>query len=51
MLDYNRLLIDGGRLAIAGTHYHYVKEIPILSSYSIKSNVICWDNKWVRVAF
>lgn len=50
MTDYNRLLMDGGRLAIAGTHFHYIKEIPMLSKYHIKSTIICWDSKWVSDA-
>lgn len=44
---YNRLLIDGGRLAVAGTHFNFVKPISIFDRYSIKSRIVAWDDKWV----
>lgn len=37
----------GGWIALAGTHYNFVKEIPMLAKYEVYSGIAAWDKKWV----
>jgi len=46
---FPRFFPPGGWLALAATHYHFVREIPILSSYEIRSSIAAWDQKWLYV--
>ncbi|KAF4623032.1 hypothetical protein D9613_002370 [Agrocybe pediades] len=39
----------GGWIALAGTHYHFIKEIPMLTSYEIRTSIVAWDRKWVYI--
>ncbi|TFK45234.1 hypothetical protein OE88DRAFT_1729805 [Heliocybe sulcata] len=36
----------GGWIALAGTHHHFIREIPIFAKYEIRMNVGSWDHKW-----
>jgi hypothetical protein len=36
----------GGYSALGGTHYTFIREIPILSEYTIESRVVGWGEKW-----
>ena len=38
----------GGTMALAGTHFHFLKEIPILAKYEVRVSIGAWDEKWVR---
>lgn len=29
------------------THYHFIREVPILSSYEVRTSIAAWDQKWV----
>ena len=31
-----------------GTHFHFIREIPILAFYEVRSQIVGWDHKWVR---
>ncbi|KAF9261658.1 hypothetical protein L218DRAFT_1001448 [Marasmius fiardii PR-910] len=39
----------GGWLALAGTHFHFIREIPILilARYEVRVTIASWDQKWV----
>ncbi|KAI0920202.1 hypothetical protein AcW1_002010 [Taiwanofungus camphoratus] len=39
----------GGWMPLGGTHYNFVREIPILSRYEIRLSVASWDNKWMYI--
>lgn len=40
----------GGWVALGGTHFKYIREIPMLSVYEMRTSIAAWDNKWVRVS-
>ena len=42
-------IIDGGWLALGGSYYNYVREIPIGANYEIWLSIGGWDQKWVRI--
>ncbi len=33
---------------LLGTHFHFIREIPILARYEVRSQIVGWDHKWVR---
>lgn len=41
------LFRTGGWMALGGTHYNFLREIPILSRYEVRVSIAAWDNKWV----
>lgn len=38
----------GGWIALGATHYHFLREIPVLQNYEVRLRVGSWDQKWVR---
>ncbi|KAH7907726.1 hypothetical protein BJ138DRAFT_1137428 [Hygrophoropsis aurantiaca] len=40
---------NGGWIGLGSSHYHFVREIPIFTSYEIRTNIGAWDDKWVYV--
>ena len=38
----------GGWVALGGTHFKYLREIPMLSLYEMRTSIAAWDQKWVR---
>lgn len=36
----------GGYSALGGTHYTFIREIPILSEYTVETRVVGWGEKW-----
>ena len=40
----------GGWTALGGTHFSFYREIPMFSNYEIRTNVACWDEKWVSAS-
>ncbi|KAG2159162.1 uncharacterized protein EDB93DRAFT_1118583 [Suillus bovinus] len=40
---------SGGWMALGSTHFHFIREIPFLSSYEIRLSIGAWDNKWMFV--
>ncbi|KAJ8509241.1 hypothetical protein ONZ45_g8576 [Pleurotus djamor] len=41
----------GGWSALAATHYHFIREIPMLSKYEIRVRIGSWDDKWMYLVF
>ncbi|CAK5266474.1 unnamed protein product [Mycena citricolor] len=39
----------GGWAALAGTHFSYIREIPMLSTYEVRAEVGAWDEKWIWI--
>jgi len=39
----------GGWMALAATHYHFIREIPMLSSYEVRTSLAAWDQKWLYI--
>ena len=33
---------------LKATHYHFIREIPMLASYEVRTSIAAWDHKWVR---
>ncbi|KLO12162.1 hypothetical protein SCHPADRAFT_875833 [Schizopora paradoxa] len=40
---------DGGWIALGGTHFNFIREIPIGASYEVRSTFGSWDGKWMYV--
>ncbi|KIK91758.1 hypothetical protein PAXRUDRAFT_830552 [Paxillus rubicundulus Ve08.2h10] len=38
---------SGGQCPLAATHYHFIREIPPLATYEVRSSIASWDNKWI----
>jgi len=39
----------GGWMPLSGMHYHFIREIPMLASYEVRTSVAAWDQKWLYV--
>ncbi|KAL4244040.1 THEM6/lcsJ thioesterase [Abortiporus biennis] len=39
----------GGWMALAATHYKFVREIPMFTKYEIKMTMATWEDKWMYV--
>ncbi|KAF9458260.1 hypothetical protein BDZ94DRAFT_1284916 [Collybia nuda] len=39
----------GGWMALAATHYNFIREIPILAQYEVRVSIGTWDQKWLYV--
>jgi len=39
----------GGWMALGATHYSFLREIPIFSSYEVRVRLAGWDNKWAYI--
>ncbi|KAJ7438948.1 hypothetical protein B0H11DRAFT_2103477 [Mycena galericulata] len=39
----------GAWIALAATHYHFIREIPLFARYEVRTNIGAWDGKWVSV--
>ncbi|KAH8829514.1 hypothetical protein DL96DRAFT_1598416 [Flagelloscypha sp. PMI_526] len=46
---FPQYLRAGGFMALAATHYHFIREIPVLVPYEIHVSVLAWDQKWIYV--
>ncbi len=40
---------DGGWIALGGSYYNYVREIPIGTDYELWLSIGGWDEKWVCI--
>ncbi|KAF8837537.1 hypothetical protein BDN67DRAFT_972879 [Paxillus ammoniavirescens] len=38
---------SGGQCPLGATHYHFIREIPPLATYEVRSSIASWDNKWI----
>ncbi|KAJ3496965.1 hypothetical protein NLJ89_g10413 [Agrocybe chaxingu] len=43
------LIPINGWVPLAATHYHFIREIPMLSTYEIRTSFGAWDQKWIYV--
>jgi len=48
---WSPFVIDGGWMALGGSYYNYVREIPVGADYEIWVSFGGWDEKWVRDFF
>ncbi|KAI0265882.1 hypothetical protein BC834DRAFT_156740 [Gloeopeniophorella convolvens] len=39
----------GGWIALAATHFQFLREIPILAHYEVRSQIVGWDRKWLYI--
>ncbi|KAM6491307.1 hypothetical protein JOM56_013546 [Amanita muscaria] len=37
----------GGHMALAATHFEFIKEIPMFASYEVRVTIGSWDQKWL----
>jgi hypothetical protein len=37
----------GARKKKKGTHFHFIREIPVFARYEVRSQIIGWNSKWV----
>ncbi|KAF7360942.1 Peptidase A1 domain-containing protein [Mycena sanguinolenta] len=44
---FPNLLRCGGWCALAATHFHFIREIPMLTRYEVRTSVGAWDEKWI----
>ncbi|KAF9061737.1 hypothetical protein BDP27DRAFT_1428657 [Rhodocollybia butyracea] len=44
-----KFLLAGGVIPLAGTHFHFVREIPIMARYEIRITLEAWDDKWIYI--
>ncbi|KAJ3862788.1 hypothetical protein EV359DRAFT_44441 [Lentinula novae-zelandiae] len=44
-----KFIIAGGIIPLAGTHFHFVREIPILAKYEVRVTLGAWDEKWIYI--
>lgn len=42
-----KFIIAGGLIPLAGTHFQFIREIPILAKYEVRITLGAWDEKWV----
>jgi len=40
---------SGGWMALGGTHFTYLREIPMMKEYEVRTSVASWDQKWLFV--
>ncbi|KAF7303876.1 hypothetical protein MIND_00617700 [Mycena indigotica] len=45
------LLRVGGFAPLGAKHYHFIREIPTLSSYEVRATIATWDQKWFYTVF
>lgn len=43
------LILNGTRLGLGASHYHYIKEIPIGTHYEVRVNIVGWEEKWIHL--
>ncbi|KAJ6596258.1 hypothetical protein DFH09DRAFT_1134507 [Mycena vulgaris] len=49
LATFPSLLRCGGWIPLAATHYHFIREIPMLSRYEVRASIGAWDDKWIWV--
>ncbi|KAJ7072049.1 hypothetical protein C8F01DRAFT_973629 [Mycena amicta] len=43
---FPNLFRAGGFSPLAATHFHFIREIPMLTSYEVRCSIASWDEKW-----
>ncbi|KAJ7631799.1 hypothetical protein B0H17DRAFT_1023848 [Mycena rosella] len=46
---FPNLFRSGGWVPLAATHYHFIREIPMLTRYEVRASIGAWDDKWIWV--
>ncbi|TEB27137.1 hypothetical protein FA13DRAFT_960169 [Coprinellus micaceus] len=46
---FPNLFRERGWIPLAATHFHFIREIPILAPYEIRSRIVAWDQKWFYI--
>ncbi|KAI5828736.1 hypothetical protein K523DRAFT_353189 [Schizophyllum commune Tattone D] len=49
MAAWPNFFVAGGWMPLAATHYHFIREIPMLAPYQVRIRVGAWDQKWLYV--
>ncbi|KAJ7167165.1 hypothetical protein C8R43DRAFT_877555 [Mycena crocata] len=44
---FPNVFLCGGWAPLAAQHYHFIREIPMLTSYEVRATIGAWDDKWV----
>ncbi|KAJ4473015.1 hypothetical protein J3R30DRAFT_3296605 [Lentinula aciculospora] len=44
-----KFIVAGGVIPLAGTHFQFVREIPILAKYEVRVTLQAWDEKWIYI--
>ncbi|KAJ7429803.1 hypothetical protein B0H11DRAFT_2211868 [Mycena galericulata] len=44
---FPNLFRSGAWIALAATHYHFIREIPLFARYEVRTNIGAWDGKWI----
>ncbi|TFY66282.1 hypothetical protein EVG20_g4805 [Dentipellis fragilis] len=39
----------GGWSALGGTHFQFIREVPMFAKYEVRMSVASWDNKWTFI--
>ncbi|KAJ7199980.1 hypothetical protein GGX14DRAFT_699718 [Mycena pura] len=51
LATFPNLFRCGGWSPLAATHFHFIREIPMLTYYEIRASIGAWDDKWFYVVF
>ncbi|KAK7053533.1 peptidase A1 domain-containing protein, partial [Favolaschia claudopus] len=46
-VSFPNLFRTGGWVALAATHFSFVREIPMFSTYEVRASIGAWDDKWL----
>ncbi|KAK7436758.1 hypothetical protein VKT23_009812 [Stygiomarasmius scandens] len=46
---FTQFLRVGGHMPLAATHFHFIKEIPVMSRYEVRVSLGSWDEKWAYI--
>ncbi|KAF7321623.1 Peptidase A1 domain-containing protein [Mycena kentingensis (nom. inval.)] len=49
LATYPNLFRCGGFSPLAATHFHFLREIPMLTNYEVRCTLASWDEKWLYV--
>ncbi|KAJ7118157.1 hypothetical protein C8R44DRAFT_625852 [Mycena epipterygia] len=49
LMTFPNIFRCGGWVPLAAIHYHFIREIPMLSRYEVRTTIGAWDDKWLWV--
>lgn len=49
LLMFPRYLNAGGWIGLAATHFNFIREIPMFSSFELRMSIGAWEQKWFYV--
>ncbi|KAF7337170.1 Peptidase A1 domain-containing protein [Mycena venus] len=47
LATFPNLFRCGGWCPLAATHFHFIREIPMLTRYEVRTSIAAWDEKWI----